>query len=31
MPPEKEKALRPDQVRDFVAWIEAGAAWPAKS
>jgi hypothetical protein len=31
MPPEKEKALRPDQVADFVAWIEAGAVWPAKS
>ena len=31
MPPEKEKALRPNQVADFVAWIKAGAVWPAKT
>jgi Protein of unknown function (DUF1549)/Protein of unknown function (DUF1553)/Planctomycete cytochrome C len=28
MPPDK--ALRPDQVADFVAWIKAGAPWPQK-
>lgn len=28
MPPDAEKALRADQVADFVAWINAGAAWP---
>ncbi len=31
MPPAKDKALRSDQVADFVAWIKAGAVWPAKS
>lgn len=31
MPPEKENALRADQVADFVAWIKAGAVWPEKS
>ena len=31
MPPEKEKTLRPDQVADFVTWINAEAAWPAQS
>lgn len=31
MPPEKEQALRADQVADFAAWIKAGAVWPAKS
>ncbi len=31
MPPEKEQALRPAQVADFVAWIKAGAVWPAKT
>ena len=31
MPPEKEKALRADQVADFVAWVKAGAVWPTKS
>ena len=31
MPPEMEKALQPDQVADFVAWITAGANWPEKS
>ena len=28
MPPDKEKALRPDQVADFVAWVKQGATWP---
>ena len=28
MPPEKDKALRADQVAAFVTWIKAGAAWP---
>jgi hypothetical protein len=31
MPPEKEKALRADQVADFIVWVKAGAAWPAKT
>ena len=31
MPPEKDKALRPDQVADFIVWIKAGAVWPAKT
>ncbi len=31
MPPAKDKALRPDQVADFSAWIDAGAVWPASS
>ena len=31
MPPEKEKALKPNQVADMVAWIKAGAVWPAKT
>ena len=31
MPPEKDKALRADQVAAFVVWIKAGAVWPAKS
>jgi mono/diheme cytochrome c family protein len=29
MPPVKANALRPDQVADFVAWVKAGAVWPA--
>jgi hypothetical protein len=29
MPPEKEKALRPDQVAAFVAWVKDDAVWPA--
>lgn len=29
MPPEKDKALRPDQVADFVKWISTEADWPA--
>ncbi len=28
MPPEVTRALRADQVADFVAWIRAGAVWP---
>ena len=31
MPPEKNKALRPEQVADFVSWIESGAVWPANT
>jgi hypothetical protein len=31
MPPDREKTLRADQVADFVAWVKAGAFWPAKS
>lgn len=31
MPPEKEKALRPDQVNDFSMWIKNGAFWPEKT
>src|SRR4029077_14376208 len=31
MPPEKEKALRADQIADFAAWIKAGAVWPENS
>ena len=31
MPPDKDKALRPDQVADFAAWIKAGAVWPART
>ncbi len=31
MPPEKDKALRADQVADIRTWIKAGAKWPAKS
>ena len=30
MPPETEKALRPDQVTDFASWIGADAVWPAQ-
>src|SRR5207302_7015224 len=30
MPPEKQKALRSDQIANFVSWVKAGAAWPAK-
>jgi hypothetical protein len=29
MPPEKEKALRPDQIASFVTWVKDGANWPA--
>ena len=31
MPPEKDKALRADQVAAFVEWVKAGAVWPAKT
>lgn len=31
MPPEKDKALRADQIADFVAWVKAGAVWPTES
>lgn len=31
MPPEKDKALRPDQIADFVVWIKSGAVWPANT
>ena len=31
MPPDKEKALRPDQVAHFETWIRSGAHWPALS
>lgn len=28
MPPEKDKALRADQIADFEKWIRDGAVWP---
>lgn len=28
MPPEKDKALRADQIADFTQWIKSGAPWP---
>ena len=31
MPPEKDKALRPEQISDFRRWISEGAAWPTTS
>jgi len=31
MPPEKDKALRPEQIAAFVAWVKAGARWPEKT
>ena len=31
MPPEKEQALRPEQVAYFSEWIQSGAVWPAKT
>ena len=31
MPPEKDKALRADQIAEFARWIKMGAPWPAKS
>ena len=31
MPPEKERALRLEQVNDFAKWIKTGAVWPAKT
>lgn len=31
MPPEKGKALRPDQIAAFESWIRAGAIWPSRT
>jgi len=31
MPPEKDKALRPDQIAAFANWISSGANWPTNS
>ena len=31
MPPDKDQALRPDQVAHLVTWIKEGAPWPAKA
>ena len=31
MPPEKDKALRPEQIAAFAAWISSGANWPLNS
>ena len=31
MPPEKDKALRADQVAAFVTWVKAGAVWPIQT
>ncbi len=31
MPPEKDKALRADQIADFATWIQSGAHWPEKT
>ncbi len=31
MPPDKDQALRADQIADFVAWIKEGAVWPHNS
>ncbi|MBL8848257.1 MAG: PSD1 domain-containing protein [Planctomycetaceae bacterium] len=31
MPPDAEKALRADQIADFVSWINSGAVWPESS
>ena len=31
MPPEKDKALRPDQITAFANWISSGANWPANT
>ncbi|MCX7411719.1 MAG: hypothetical protein NTZ32_26890 [Planctomycetales bacterium] len=31
MPPEKDKALRADQVAAFVTWVKAGAVWPTQT
>jgi hypothetical protein len=31
MPPEKQQALRADQIADFETWVKQGAAWPAQS
>lgn len=29
MPPDEEKSLRSDQIREMVRWIDTGATWPA--
>ena len=31
MPPEKDKALRPDQIAAFANWIRSGANWPTNT
>jgi Protein of unknown function (DUF1553)/Protein of unknown function (DUF1549)/Planctomycete cytochrome C len=31
MPPDKDKALRPDQILSFEAWVRANAPWPKLS
>ncbi len=31
MPPEKDKALRPNQIAAFADWISSGANWPANT
>jgi len=31
MPPEKDQALRPDQIAAFANWISSGANWPTDS
>lgn len=31
MPPEKDKALRPDQIEAFANWISLGANWPTNT
>ena len=31
MPPDKDKALRPDQIAHFDAWVLANAPWPKQS
>ncbi|MFM9069746.1 MAG: DUF1549 domain-containing protein, partial [Planctomycetota bacterium] len=31
MPPDRDRALRPDEVRDFKRWIDSGAHWPQKT
>ncbi len=31
MPPDRDRALRPDEIRDFKRWIDTGAHWPAQS
>jgi hypothetical protein len=31
MPPDKDKALRPDEIAAFKVWISTGAIWPAQT
>jgi len=31
MPPDKDKALRPDEIAAFETWIRAGAHWPEQT